>query len=271
MIELSPYGKLTSFMKEVVKTYIGENKSLVNAFPNGVIEYDGTTIQGTVYKLSCESELIADEYQALIRALATPDMEFDPLKLDARAYLVTGHVSLNGEEKYVKFISMRCPIATLKHKFLCTEGKFKEITNKVISLRTSIDVIIIDETVYLLSLEGENLFNMERAYKTVCIRKLEEIERCDMVSSFPEFSNIAKKGHNPRRFIAFNDERLKKLENQENRKKMAAKFNIPMVGEKFDTSRSDVSEKLVKLLCNRGMMDPFDDSPVEVVGSRKWE
>lgn len=271
IIEFSQYGRLTSFMEEIAAGYIGGNKSLINAFPNGVMEYDGSTMEGTIYKLSCDNELIANEYQLLVRALATPDAELNPLELVAKAYVAQGRISLDGEEKQAKLISMRSPITTLKNKYLWSKGKFKEISNKVISLRTTIDVIIIDRTVYLLTLEGENLFNIERAYKATCRRKLEEIKKYDIVSSFSEFSNVAQKGYNPRRFIAFNGERLKMLENRENRKKIAEKFKIPMVEERFETSRSDVSEKLVKLLCNRGMVDPFDDSPVEVVGSRKWE
>ena len=51
---------------------------------------------------------------------------------------------------------------------------------------------------------------------------------------------------------------------------MAKKFNIPLDGDKFDTTNPDASDKLVKLLCDRGMVDPFDDNPMEVAGSKKW-
>ena len=38
---------------------------------------------------------------------------------------------------------------------------------------------------------------------------------------------------------------------------MAKKFNISLVGDKFDSTKSDTSDKLAKLLCDRGMVDPF--------------
>ena len=44
-----------------------------------------------------------------------------------------------------------------------------------------------------------------------------------------------------------------------------------MVVDKFDTTEPEVAEKLIKLLCNRGMVDPFDDTPKEVSGSKKWK
>ena len=52
---------------------------------------------------------------------------------------------------------------------------------------------------------------------------------------------------------------------------MARKFNIPMAGELFDTTHPGAIDKIVKLLCDRGMVDPFDDNPMEVAGSKKRE
>lgn len=64
---------------------------------------------------------------------------------------------------------------------------------------------------------------------------------------------------------------LKKLENSDDRRRLAEKFGLPLLEGKFDTTQNGVSEKLVKLLCNKGMVDPFDDLPMEVSSPRKWE
>jgi len=270
-VAFSPEGTLSAFVDEVSQRYISGKKAITNTFVNGITEYDGSTIDKTIYRLPSSSELIATEYDAMINAIATPDTEIDPLEFDAQAYLLKGVITLDGEEKPVKLISMQTPITTLQHKFLRSNGTFKEISDKVISLRTSIDVVIIDDTVYMLTLAGENLFNMERAYKATCSGKLTDIEQCDIVTDFSEFSSIAGSGHNPRKFVSFNDSHLQKLKSADSRRKMAQKFNIPLDGDKFDTSTPGASEKLVKLLCDRGMVDPFDDNPMEVAGSKKWE
>ena len=68
--------------------------------------------------------------------------------------------------------------------------------------------------------------------------------------------------------MAFNDEHLKKLENSDDRRRLAEKFGLPLLEGKFDTTQNGVSEKLVKLLCNKGMVDPFDDLPMEVSSPR---
>lgn len=269
-ITLSPKGALASFVEEISDRYINERKGVLGSY-HDITEYSGSTVDKVIYWLSKSNNLIADEYNMLIAAIAAPDTELDPLNFKAKAYVLRGVISIDGEEKPVKIISMQNPVTSLKHKFLRANGTFKEITDKVISLRTSIDVIILEDTVYMLTLAGENLFNMKRAYKAVCAGKLSEIEQCNIVTDFAAFSSVAGSGHNPRKFVSFNDAHLQKLKNSKNRVKMARKFNIPMKGDLFDTTQPGTTDKIVKLLCDRGMVDPFDDSPMEVAGSKKWE
>ena len=269
-IMLSPEGTLSAFVSEIAERYIADTNGVINSYQD-VIEYDGSTIDKVIYWIKKDNALISEEYEALIAAIATPDTEIDPLEFKARAYLLRGIIKIGNEEKPVKLISMQNPVTSLKHKFLRASGTFKEISDKVISLRTSIDVIMIDDTVYMLTLAGENLFNMERAYKATCSGKLQDIQQCSIVTDFDAFALIAGSGHNPRKFVSFNDGHLQKLKNANSRKKMAKKFNILLYGDKFDTSQPGAADKIVKLLCDRGMIDPFDDNPMEVAGSKRWE
>lgn len=269
-ITLSPEGTLASFVEEISDRYITENKGVLASY-HDIMEYDGSTVDKVVYSLSKTNTLILNEYNTLIEAIANPDTELDPLEFKANAYVLRGIIYVDDEEKAIKLISMQNPVTSLKHKFMRANGTFTEITDKVISLRTSIDVIIMNETVYMLTLAGENLFNMERAYKGICSEKLEQIESCSIVTDFTAFSSVAGSGHNPRKFVSFNDSHLQKLRNSKSRVKMARKFNIPMDGDLFDTTQPGAADKIVKLLCNRGMVDPFDDNPMEVAGSKKWE
>lgn len=269
-ITLSPSDALAKFLVEISSSYCSEEKGINKKIEN-VSDYDGSTIENTIYKLSTENELIANEYSLFVEAIANPDTEVDPLEFKAQAYILKGIIRINDDEKSVKLISMQNPVTSLKHKFLRANGTFKEISDKVISLRTTIDVVIVDNLVYMLTLAGENLFNMERAYKSVCASKLEIISEANIVNDPGLFSSIAGCGHNPRKFISYNDVHMEKLKNIDSRKRMSEKFNIPLVGDKFDVTQEGAAEKLIKLLCDRGMVDPFDDNPMEVSNSKKWK
>lgn len=269
-ITLSPEGTLTNFITEISDRYCSQEQGLEKMFES-VTDYDGSTVDKTIYKLAAENELISTEYPALIEAIGNPDSEVDPLEFSAQAYILKGVISIGEEELSIKLISMQNPVTSLKHKFLRANGTFTKISDKVISLRTTIDVVIVDETVYMLTLAGENLFNMERAYKSVCKKQIANITDSNIINDSEAFNSVASCGHNPRKFVSFNESHLQKLKNANSRKKMSEKFNIPLDGDKFDMNQPGAADKLVKLLCDRGMVDPFDDNPMEVSSSKKWE
>lgn len=135
------------------------------------------------------------------------------------------------------------------------------------------DILVVGETIYFLTLAGENLFNMARSYKAVCHQKVEEVEQADIINGIETFKSAAETGHNPRRFIAFNESRLTALKKKNVRVAMARKFNIPLDadGDKFDATAEGATVKIVKLLCNKGMLDPFEKTAVEVDGARQWK
>jgi len=270
-IELFPKNKLSEHIKEIADIYLYGKKKALSLYQD-VRDYDGTANALSIYRLQTNSELIATEFKSFLEPIANPDTESDPFNYTS-AYLLKGTLMLNDVETPIKLISMQNPITSLKNKFAQDNGKFHELSNKVLSLRPTIDVLILGETIYFLSLAGENLFNMARSYKKVCLDKVELIQQSAILSDFEKFKSVAEFGHNPRKFVSFNQSRLTALENKKTRNSIAKKFSIPLSEDTgiFDTSVDGASEKIVKLLCNKGMLDPFDNDPVEVDGARQWK
>ena len=270
-IELKQKGRLTEHINSLASKYLEDED-------NGLVQYrecktyDGTADAQVIYKLENSSELIEKNYGLFLTALANPDVEINPLELKAKASVIEGIIKIENEEVAVKFISMQNPVTTLKNRFYQSNGKFTEISDKVLTLRNSIDVIIYRENVYMLNLAGEKLFDMERAYQKICKSKVALIQEKNIIEGFDTFKTCATTGHNPRKFVSFNDTYLNKLEDEKNREKIAQKFNIKLTDNRnlFEASEEGVPDKIVKLLCQKGMVDPFDDSPMEVSGTRKW-
>lgn len=262
----SPDGALSNFVTEISEKY---TSGLQDNY-TGVQDYDGSVIGNVIYKISISNNLIKEDYNRLVNSLANPNTEIPPLEFGAQAYVIKGKIKLNDENKIVRLITMQKPVTVLQHKFLYSNSRFKEISDKVISLKTLIDIMIVDDMVYMFNLSGERLFNLERAYKKICSDKVNEIKECDFLTDFTLFEKDACSGHNPRRFISFNDSKLQALKNKEKRIAIAKKFEIIMTNGKIDTTVKGNNNKLVKLLCNNGMVDPFDETPKEVAGARKW-
>ena len=264
-IIFDPAGRLEEFVSEVSELYIGAKGCFDAKFVN-LSEYDGSANGKTIYKLNGTSPLIASEYNSLMQALANPNSEVDPFEMKARASVLVGQFERDETIIPIKLISMQNPITMLKHRFMQNKGAFQELT-----LRPTIDVLIYGNEVYLFTLNGENLFNMERSYKVLCSDYIAKVQESEIVVNIEKFSSVAGSGHNPRRFVSYNQSHLEKLKNASTRRKIATKFSIPMDGGKFDTNQEGVTEKIVKILCDKGMVDPFESLPMEVPSAKKWE
>lgn len=266
-----PSERLGVLINDIVAVYTGNGKKAINTY-QAVREYDGTTDARTIYKLSSTHELISAEYNAFVQVIADPNNEDDPFEYTS-AYLLKGQLNISGEDIGIKLVSMQNPVTMLKHKFLRKRGSFEELSDKILSLRPTMDILVVGQTVYFLTLAGENLFNMARSYKAVCHRKLEDIAQADIINGMEDFKVAAAAGHNPRKFISFNANRLTALKKKSVRVAMAKQFSIPLDadGDKFDASVEGAAEKIVKLLCNKGMIDPFEKMAVEVDGARQWQ
>lgn len=273
-IELEPTEKLGCFVADVSKRYSDNGAGELKKY-TGITDYDGTADAMTVYKLASNNALIAEELTLLLATVANPDVEIDPLDFNPQAYVLKGVIQIGDDEIPMKMISMQRPFTILKNKYRFgirgSKGVFEELSGKVLTLRPAIDVVILGSVVYFLTLAGETLFNMERSYKAICTEKVKMIQACAIVTDAESFRAIAETGHNPRRFVSFDEGRLDKLKNAKRRVSMAKKFEIPLNGVQFDTSVDGVTEKIVKLLCKKGMVDPFEDLPVEVAGAKKWQ
>lgn len=174
-IELEPSERLSVLIQDISFGYTGEEKNNLNKYVD-IREYDGTCNSTTIYRISEDNPDIEIDLDALLQGIADSDTEADPLSLKAQAYVLCGNMRCNDEEHQIKLISMNTPITTLKNRFWHDKGKFWEIPDKVLNLRTSMNVIIYDRTVYFLDMSGETLFNMERAYKLKCSEAIDEIE-----------------------------------------------------------------------------------------------
>ena len=269
-INLTPEGKLKEFVEKIKEHFAAGSDCELKSYLR-VQDYDGTTDGNVIYKLHTQDLLIKEEYESFITALAHSEHEADPLNQKLQAYVIMGDIEVDDEKIGIKMISMQNPVTILKHKFLHENNTFKEIEAKVLSLRPVIDVLIFKDEIYFLSMAGEKLFNMDRAYKAVCENKVLMLEESGILFDSSMFGNVARTGHHPRMFVSFNEKRYERLKNKKERKRYAELFEIPMKDGKFDMSEEEAADKLVRLLCNKGMVDPFEDLPVEVSGARKWK
>lgn len=270
-ILLEPNEKLSEIVFNIANKYFNVNEGIFYKY-TAVNDYDGGADSLVIYKLSQNNDMIASSYKNLIEAIASPDVESNVKNYNS-AYIIKGQIPIDEKLISVKLISMRKPIIRLKHRFFSIDkASYKEISEDVLHLIISTDVIIIDGDIYFFTLSGENLFNMPRAYKKICEKDIEVIKCADIISNFEKFETVAQSKHNPRKFVAFNEEALNILKNINTRQRISRQFDIRLDNNnKFDTSIDGTAEKLIKILCQRAMLDPLRKTAYEVTGATQWK
>lgn len=270
-IEITPETQVSDYLRALSEYYCSDKG--IDAF-SSVDAYTGDVVDHVIYQLSRDNDLIKDTCARLMTKIADPDRETPIMSIKPNALILKGSVSSGAADAPdipVVLVFMRNPITILSNKYvLGISGKFHEIQEPVLALRKTLDVAIIGDHVYLFTLNGETLFNMEKTYKTICKTQAEEISQCGFLTDAETFKMVADQGRNPRRFVAYNPAHFEALKDVERRKQMAAKFDLPMSGEQLVTHDAKAVERLIKFLCNKAMLDPCDESPMEVSATKPW-
>lgn len=269
-ITLSPNGIISDFIRDLVDKYTRFDSGVLGMY-DAVDVYDGSSIGTSIYKFSTEDDIIEEAYNSLTQAIKNSEREGNPENERLNAYFIQGLINFDESDHPVKLFSLRTPTTVLKNRFRYRNGVYEELTDRLFTLRSTIDAVIVDNDIYFLTMDAEKLFGIERAYKKICNSKVEELITCSFISDPETFQKTATSGHNPRRFASYNQNRVNHLGNESTRVKWANYFGIGLDGSNFDTSNPTNIEKIIKLICNKGMADPFEDAPVEVAGSKKWK
>ena len=269
-IYISKGDETDSLIKDITKNYVDFDKEKFKDFED-IVEYNGAVLENTIYSFNSSNELISDAFKKLTNAFCDSKNKKDPFEFQANGYVFCGKISVDNETKSIELISIKKPVSNLKYKYAWDKGnKFKAIPDKVLSLNKNIDVIIYDNNIYLLTLDGEKLFNLESAAKKKSQETIKSIKKYNIFSNYDSFSKVANEGFNPRRFLSFNEETIKALEDDSTRVNMAKSFNINLKEGNFDTDDKINCEKIIKLICDRAMFDPINNTAREVSGAKKW-
>lgn len=260
---------MDNLLKAIQSEYTGKRDRLGQY--TAVDTYDGSMVGTTIYSLSCVDPLIKAAYTHMITSLAHPKTEIDPLDFKANAYVLQGIWNHEGSKHSVKLIAVMNPFKKLKHKFLYDKGTFKEISEDVLDLRLYADVILIGQEIFFLGMAGEKLFGMERAYQANVKKLADEFGGVSFLVNAAKLQEVALSGQHPRMLVAYQPDKMQYLEDKSQRRAIAKKFGIEIRKDgALDMDTPGNAAKLIRFLCNKGMLDPTDQSAMEVAGAKRW-
>jgi len=176
-----------------------------------------------------------------------------------------------GSSVPVKLIIVSNPFKQLKHKFFYDNGTFTKASQDVLDLRLYADVVAIGEKLFFFGMAGEKLFGMERAYRANSKKLAEQLGKISFFSNTETLYTTVTSGQYPRILVSYQPNKLKYLEKPANRRTIAKKFKINILSDgTLDLGSPESAGNLIRFLCNKGMLDPVDQSAMEVAGAKRW-
>lgn len=248
-----------------------------------VIDKNQCTVQGHTFsnpknvieKLSLESQDIKDAWTAFCNSVENSDDSVDWHKVKACAYVFRGtYKSTDGEEKNLYLISKKNPIINFRRKTYIEaikEGGRKnavaQFEKPLLQFNAVFDCMVIDNNLYGMNLNFESIFNLPYTRKVLTEARLSDIETSGIIEEdfLKPFKDFSLKGHNPKRYLTFQKDRLKILKDSRKRKARAARLKLKLHEQtnKFILETEADMKQLVNYLCKRLANDIEDKTIVE--------
>lgn len=198
-------GKYQIEKIEKVQLYTGENSKVI------------------CDKISLQNKLIKEGWEYLFNDIA----EASDQKITGRyhGYILTG-IPENKEKSAITLIKMANPVIQMKKQksiiFHFTDNDELDLmSDDICKLYMDADMIIIENWLYAFNLKVESLFNMEKTMQKIKEDSIDLLLQANAFANNEEFAQYAKSYTSPRTFVTLNQERLQKLNNSRERKKLA--------------------------------------------------
>lgn len=142
-------------------------------------------------------------------------------------------------------------------------------TEPLVQFGKCFDVLIVDNTLYSINTNFESIFNIEYSHKIVCHERLSELETADIVDDIDSYKTFASSGQNPKKFITYNPEIVKKLKKQKYKDLLKNRLHIPVnpATNKFDLSDPKNAKNFTLAICDKAKNNMFDSGVCEVPSS----
>ena len=255
------------YLKRVSKNSISALEAIEE-----VREYEGEYIKSILWWSKVNSRDVSQTWDALSNAKRMAEKEWLSKYKSLNCKGVILQFVCNG--KNVDFIFNTPPFKQLKGVvFTLVGNKFKFTNDRILALPLEADAIRVDERIYFLTERGVRMFESPEDLAKRSREVIDKILNLGLVSDPENFARYASGADNQRRLRKFKGDeadRLKFLADKTKGKKIREKFGLRIDGKQLISTTKEDVDRVVKLVYQRGMLNPFDNAPMEVHGALKW-
>ena len=237
-----------------------------------VREYEGEYIKSILWWSKINSRDVSQTWDALSNAKQVAEKEWLSKYKSLNCKGVMLQFVCNG--KNVDIIFNTPPFKHLKGAvFTLVGNKFKFTNDRFLALPLEADAIRVDERIYFLTERGVRMFESPEDSAKRSREVIDKILNLGFVSDPENFAKYAADIDNRRRLRKFEEDeadRLKFLADKTKGKKIREKFGLKIDGKQLISITKEDVDRVIKLVYQRGMLNPFDGAPMEVHSPSPW-
>jgi hypothetical protein len=223
-----------------------------------VKDYTGENTKVSCDKIETNNELMKKQWDYFVKDIA--DATDERVKGKYHGYVLEG-ISTDNKKKTIDFLKLANPVINLKNKrsvvfSFDSDNELDMLSDEVCKLYMNVDCIVVDETLYSFNYKFEDLLNIEKTMKKLKSKAVEEIVSVDAFENREEFVQMAKAYKSPRTFITLKKERIERIKNKNERRKIASMLKIDINDEgKFILKDEEEASLLIRYLCFKVFKD----------------
>ena len=238
-----------------------------------VLEYKGEGLEERLYWIGLNDAKMAKVWNGIEGAECDCEQEWvrnyrqGDSQMKFKGVMVDSEV--NGE--VITLFTIVNPVKCVEHAFFLSRNEFKEVDGPLLILPTKVGAIRFGNRIYFLSLAFLKLFIPKEEVNRESKKAVDSIVATGRIADEGAFRDYAMKGYNPRRLLNCDEKKVAIISDPKSGRTLREKFGIEMKNGKLTASTPEEVDRLIKLVTNRGMVDPFNkDAAMEVSGAIKW-
>lgn len=253
-------GELDHILNNELSTFYEDcNKRRLQEYPYG-------DCKDTIEYRDCNHESIHIKVKEVIEKLNNPDVAYDNQRHPKfNCYVLKVY---NGNNIAYLFTKKNPILNYQKGKrilYMFSVGdKLKSVDMELYQFSTKIDTMIFEGKVYFISLHMEGLFGLEAYSHKQKEKFINSLQNVLDIAEFKELYTVLK-SQNARSFKIVNEEKIRKLRDPKEKRKIAHELNIPLTSNGvFDFKSPGSKEKFIDYLQDKLAKDV--DEPDQCVG-----
>ena len=248
---------LKEYIQEIQNYYLSEKENIFNA--KAIEKYNSYNTYDKICYLKSTDMLVCKHLDKIEKAISSADKDGGASKYDSGLAIIADGI---------KLFSLSKPYRVYKHIFSFDKEKYKKCDEKFLVMPHAFDLMLLEDELYLLNSKAEKMFDFDRSYKNKSKTKIKKLKQYQIIDDIKYFEKISLKGHNPKKYYHFDDNKIRALSlNSATMKKVAERLpvNISKGNKQFVIKDDEkAAERLIKFFCGQVARDLLEDIAIEV-------